>query len=52
LPVFDGIPWSSDKVFELTLEKAGRSGITFSVLEEWYDIDTWEDLQRFRASKP
>lgn len=51
LPVFDGIPWSSDKVFELTLEKAGRYGITFSVLEKWYDIDTWEDLQRFRATK-
>lgn len=52
LPVFSGIPWSSSEVFEMTLERAGKNGITFSVLKEWYDIDTWEDLQRFRNSIP
>lgn len=48
LPVFNSIPWSSDKVFEMTLEKARKHGITFSVLKEWYDIDSWEDLQQLR----
>lgn len=48
LPVFNGIPWGSNQVLEMTLKKAGESGITFSVLEEWYDIDTWEDLQMLR----
>lgn len=52
LPVFSGIPWSSRSVFEMTLERAVKNGITFSVLKEWYDIDTWEDLQRFRNSIP
>lgn len=51
LPVFEGIPWSSDKVFEMTLKKAGGHGLIFSVLNEWYDIDTWEDLQRFKANQ-
>ncbi|MBI4746761.1 MAG: TIGR04282 family arsenosugar biosynthesis glycosyltransferase [Deltaproteobacteria bacterium] len=50
LPVFDGIPWSGNKVFEMTLKKAGGHCIIFSVLNEWHDIDTWEDLQRFRIS--
>lgn len=49
LPVFEGIPWSSDKVFEMTLKKARGHRLIFSVLSEWYDIDTWEDLQRFRV---
>ena len=52
LPVFQGIPWSSSKVFKMTLKTAVKNGTTFSVLKEWYDIDTWEDLQRFRASRP
>lgn len=51
LPIFDNIPWSTDKVFEMTVKKAEERGITFSILQEWYDIDTWKDLQRFRASK-
>lgn len=51
LPVFDNIPWSSSAVFELTLEMALKHGIGFFVLPEWYDIDTWEDLQRFRDQK-
>lgn len=48
LPVFNGIPWGGNRVFEMTLEKAGKSGITFSVLKEWHDIDRWEDLQLLR----
>lgn len=49
LPVFDGITWSNREVFEKTLKKAGENNLIFSVLNEWYDIDTWEDLQRFIA---
>ena len=47
LPVFYGIPWSSNKVFEMTLNKAREHSLTFSILDEWYDIDTWEDLQKY-----
>lgn len=48
LPVFNCIPWSSNRVFEMTTKKAVESDITFSVLQEWHDIDTWEDLQMLR----
>lgn len=48
LPVFNGIQWGSNRVLEMTLKKARESGITFSVLQEWHDIDTWEDLQLLR----
>lgn len=51
LPVFYDVPWSSSRVFGTTLEIARKKGITFSILREWYDIDTCEDLERFRASK-
>ena len=48
LPVFGGIQWGSNRVFEMTMKKAVESGITFSILQEWHDIDTWEDLQMLR----
>lgn len=48
LPVFNDILWGSNRVFEMTMKKAVESGITFSILQEWHDIDTWEDLQMLR----
>lgn len=48
LPLFNGIPWGTNQVFEITLKKAEGSDITFSVLQEWHDIDTWEDLRLLR----
>ena len=51
LPVFDDIPWSSSDVFKITLERAMKFGISYSVLPEWYDIDTWDDLQKFFNQK-
>jgi len=42
--VFTGIPWSTNKVFERTLEKA--AGMSLELLPEWYDVDTPEDLGR------
>lgn len=49
LSIFDGIIWSTRDVFEMTLKKAGENNLTFSVINEWYDIDTWEDLQRYKV---
>lgn len=46
LPIFNNIPWSSYMVFDMTIEKAGENNLTFSILGEWYDIDTWEDLRK------
>lgn len=50
LPVFDGIPWSSSRVFETTIKIAEKQGITYSILDEWYDVDTLDDLQRLQTS--
>lgn len=51
LPVFEGIPWSSSEVFKMTIRKAEELGIRFSALKEWYDIDTWEDLQKLYVAR-
>jgi len=45
--LFQQIPWSTGQVLEKTLERAGDLGLSFSLLEPWYDIDTYEDLVQF-----
>jgi hypothetical protein len=44
--LFRGIPWSTDRVFELTRDKARRLGLRTRVLPEWFDVDTEADLRR------
>ncbi len=45
--LFEDIPWSTDKVLEKTLERAGALGLAVSLLDRWCDIDTYRDLQQF-----
>lgn len=42
--LFSGIDWGTDKVFDETVKKAKESGLDFSVLPFWYDIDTIKEL--------
>jgi rSAM/selenodomain-associated transferase 1 len=49
--LFTQIPWSTDKVLELTLEVANNAGLTYEILEIRSDIDTFEDWQNFSSSK-
>ncbi len=42
--VFCGIPWSTERVFKLTMESATISGLFVAVLEPLRDIDRLEDL--------
>jgi hypothetical protein len=44
--LFQGIPWSTDRVLELTMEKARRFGLRVHLLPEWFDVDTESDLAR------
>ena len=44
--LLQGIPWSSSKVLEATLEKAKGAGLPVKLLPPWYDIDRPEDLER------
>ena len=44
--VFAGIPWSTSRVLDLTIERAREAGMTCERLPSCYDIDTWEDVER------
>jgi rSAM/selenodomain-associated transferase 1 len=46
--IFQGIPWSTSKVTELTIKKAKVMDKKISLLEGWYDVDTIEDLKRLK----
>ncbi|OGK76107.1 MAG: hypothetical protein A2X51_05710 [Candidatus Rokubacteria bacterium GWC2_70_24] len=48
--LFEGIPWSTDRVLPLTIEKAGRLGLRTHLLPEWFDVDTEADLRRLHAA--
>ncbi len=49
--LFHNIPWSTSRVFETTLQKINRAGAMLEVLPKWYDVDTFDDLQRLAKSK-
>ena len=42
---FDTIQWSSDSVFEWTIEVLKQQQLNLYLLPPWYDIDTLEDLK-------
>jgi rSAM/selenodomain-associated transferase 1 len=44
--VFEGIPWSTSRVLDLTIGRAREAGMTCELLPPCYDIDTWEDVER------
>ncbi len=44
--VFEDITWSTSAVFDQTLKKFEQFGLTFSILSEWHDIDTFFELQQ------
>ncbi len=44
--LFEGIDWSTDRVLEQTLERAGQAKLTVHLLPAWYDVDDRETLQR------
>ena len=46
--LFTGISWSTADVLEQSLAAARGAGLTVSLLPEWQDIDTVEDLQAFQ----
>jgi uncharacterized protein len=44
--LFIDIPWSSDRVMDLTMAKARRLALRTHVLPAWFDVDTESDLRR------
>ena len=47
--LFEGIPWSTDAVFAMTLDKARARGLSVHLLPKWFDVDTEADLRRLHV---
>jgi rSAM/selenodomain-associated transferase 1 len=50
--LFDGVPWSTPEVLDVTLRRAAAAGLRVACLPPWFDIDTPGDLERLRAALP
>jgi hypothetical protein len=46
--LFEDIPWSTEKVFDLTLRKIHKGGYKCKILPSWFDVD---DMKGFNALK-
>lgn len=46
--VFEQIDWSTERVFDQTLERAREIGLTTELLPTWYDVDDATTLERLR----
>src|SRR5215471_3979361 len=47
--LFEGVPWSTSEVLEITRRRAAAAGLRAVDLPSWFDIDTPDDLERLRA---
>ena len=47
--IFSGMTWSHQRVLAETTGKLTALGINFSILPEWFDIDTVQDIDRLRT---
>ena len=44
--IFDGILWSTSRVWQQTVERLCAADIAFGVLDSWYDVDDRATLER------
>lgn len=47
--IFDGINWSTSQVWEQTMARLGKLGLSYDSLPQWYDVDELADLKRLRG---
>jgi uncharacterized protein len=47
--IFSAMTWSHNRVLAETTERLVRSGIDFTLLPEWFDVDGADDMDRLRA---
>lgn len=45
-PLFEDIPWSSESVFEQTIQRARKTNLKVHLLPAWYDVDNAASLHR------
>lgn len=46
--LFFGIEWSTSRVLHQTISSANNLSLRVALLPAWYDIDTWQDFNRFK----
>lgn len=46
--IFEGIDWSTPRVWEQTVARLGALGLSHATLPSWYDVDELVDLKRLR----
>ena len=47
--LFAGLPWSTDRISEETMQRLRGLGFTVKTLPPWFDLDRVEDLTRIRG---
>jgi hypothetical protein len=47
--LFDGVPWSTSAVLEVTLRQAAAAGLRTVCMPAWFDVDTPDDLRRLQT---
>jgi len=47
--LFEDIAWSTDRVFDQTMEKIQKNNLSFDILKNLVDIDTQDDLYRYKS---
>lgn len=47
--LFDGVPWSTSAVLEVTLRQAAAAGLQTVCIPAWFDVDTPDDLRRLQT---
>jgi hypothetical protein len=48
--LFEDMPWSTERVLALTVERARVRGLRTHLLPRWFDVDTEPDLRRLHAA--
>ncbi len=51
-PIFDDVPWGTDRVLAHTLRRLQRASCRYHLLEFWYDVDRPADLALLAAHLP
>ncbi len=46
--LFEGVPWSSEHVFDITLDRAKQLDLSLATLQPMDDVDTRDDLLRLK----
>jgi hypothetical protein len=50
--IFEGVEWGGPLAFEQTRRAAARIGFSVALLQPFYDLDDWKDLERLSRGGP